>query len=438
MLAYPSLFETAWRALAGGPPPPRAVEVSGATGLDGPLAVGDLAVGAVLAQLVAARDLAGRPDPVALDARHVGFAFRSERYVRRGGRPAGAGFAPLSRFWRTRDGWLRLHANYPHHRRAALAVLGEDDPGATAATMDAEPLETAIVEAGGVAAAVRTPRSWADSPQGRALAALPLLSLDRIADGPARDTALQGVRVLDLTRVIAGPVATRTLASHGADVLRIDSPRLPEDPGALLDTGPGKRHAVLDFASVSGRATLEELLGTADVVVQGYRPGALDAYGLSPTALAERHPHLVVVRLSAWGPTGPWRQRRGFDSLVQAATGIAVTYATREGPGALPAQALDHATGHLAAAAALRGLARRRDEGGVWHAELSLAQTAHWLLATRGGHESRDDGEGDPTPYLVELPSPGGPVTAVAPPGSPVWARGPVPAGHDEPRWETR
>jgi crotonobetainyl-CoA:carnitine CoA-transferase CaiB-like acyl-CoA transferase len=240
-------------------------------------------------------------------------------------------------------------------------------------------------------------------------------------DGPVRRPELRGLRVLDLTRVIAGPVATRTLASHGADVLRIDGPRLPEDPDALLDTGSGKRHVTVDFASLGGRRTVDALLSGADVVVQGYRPGALDAFGLAPEALAERYPHLVVVRLSAWGVTGPWRGRRGFDSLVQAASGIALRSGSADAPGVLPAQALDHATGHLAAAVVLGALARQREEGGGWHGELSLAQTAHWLLDAPA-EPAEDDGEPDATPYLQELPSARGTVGVVAPPGSPPWS----------------
>jgi crotonobetainyl-CoA:carnitine CoA-transferase CaiB-like acyl-CoA transferase len=229
-----------------------------------------------------------------------------------------------------------------------------------------------------------------------------------------------GLRVLDLTRVIAGPVATRTLASHGADVLRIDGPRFPDDRDGLLDTGSGKRHVTVDLASAEGRRTVEDLLGGADVVVQGYRPGALDAFGLDPSTLAERHPHLVVVRLSAWGVTGPWRHRRGFDSLVQAATGIAVASGTRSEPGALPAQALDHATGHLAAAVVLGALRRRRTEGGGWFGELSLARTAQWLLRAGPGTEEVTDPP-DPSPYLLDLPSERGRVTVIGPPGSPPW-----------------
>jgi hypothetical protein len=398
---------------------PATVQVLGETGLGGPFPVSGLALGSVAAQLLAANELTGACGGVHLDARHVGVAFRSERFVRLEGRSVGLGFAPLSRFWRTADGWLRLHGNYPHHRDAVLGVLGEDVERA-AATWRAEDLEAAVVDAGGAAAAVRTPEQWRAHPQGIAAAELPLLSLRRSVDGPLRRRELRGLRVLDLTRVIAGPVATRTLASHGADVLRIDGPRIPEDPDALLDTGSGKRHVTMDFTTPGGRRTVDALLSGADVVVQGYRPGALDAFGLAPEALAERHPHLVVVRLSAWGSTGPWRGRRGFDSLVQAATGIALRAGSAQAPGTLPVQALDHATGHLAAAVVLGALARQREEGGGWYGELSLAQTAHWLLAAPA--EPRDDGvEVDATPYLQELPSARGTVGVVAPPGSPPW-----------------
>ncbi|MGY1622457.1 CoA transferase [Geodermatophilus sp. SYSU D00965] len=411
-----ALLAHAWPLLAGVPAPE--VAATGATGLDGPLPVPDLAVGAVAAQLLAAR-LLTPGDPVRVDAAHVGLAFRSERYAAVDGRPVGPGFHPLSRFWPTADGWLRLHANYPHHRAAALRVLGED-AGSAARGWAAEELESAVVAAGGAAAAVRTAAAWAGSPQGRAVAAAPLVALRRTADGPVRAAPASGLRVLDLTRVIAGPVATRTLASHGADVLRVDSPRLPDDPGSLVDTGPGKRHALLDLAAAADRRTVEELLATADVVVQGYRPGALARFGLDPAALAERHPHLVVVSLSAWGTEGPWAQRRGFDSLVQAATGIALECGSPEAPGVLPAQALDHATGHLAAATVLAAVARRRDEGGGWHGELSLARTAHELLALP--RRAPEDGEpADPARYLLSLPSPEGTVTVVAPPGSPPW-----------------
>jgi hypothetical protein len=413
------------------------LDIHGWTGLSSPLPVPELAVGAVAAQLLAARELSGGPTgPLTLDAGHVGLAFRSERFARLDGHPAASGFAPLSRFWRTADGWLRLHGNYPHHRAAALRVLG-DDVATAAAQWRAEDLETAVVAAGGAAAAVRTVQQWREHPQGEAVSGLPLMTLRRVTDGPTRGVPLDGLRVLDLTRVIAGPVATRTLASHGADVLRIDGPRLPDDPGALIDTGVGKRHVVLDLAGAADRRTVEDLLGQADVVVQGYRPGALDAFGLAPAALAERHPHLVTVRLSAWGTAGPWRERRGFDSLVQAATGIADLCGGPEGPGVLPAQALDHGAGHLAAALVLGALTRQRGEGGGWFGELSLAQTARWLLDASSG-EPEPPVDVHPGPYELSLPTPRGRATVIAPPGSPAWASAAVLPPDSEPVWCAR
>ncbi|NYJ08406.1 CoA transferase [Petropleomorpha daqingensis] len=436
-MAAGGFLGTAWTALGGPALPAGALRVLGRTGLESPLAVEELALGAVAAQLLAARELARQPLAVELDAVGVGFSFRSERYARQGGTAAGAGFAPLSRFWRTADGWIRLHGNYPHHRAAIERVLGPGGPAAAIGRWCGEELEAAVVEQGGAAAVVRTTEEWAAHPQGQAVAGLPLLRLTRVADGPPRDVPLAGLRVLDLTRVIAGPVATRTLAAHGADVLRLDHPGLPDDPAGLLDTGPGKRSTSLDLRTPYGRTALEELLVGADVVVEGYRPGALDAFGLDPAALAERHPHLAVVRLRAWGERGPWACRRGFDSLVQAATGIADTLASEAGPGVLPAQALDHGTGHLAAAAAMRAVARRRDEGGVWCAELSLAQLAHWLLAAGPRRETADE-DSEVAPYLVELPAEGGPVSLVRPPGSPPWRTGPPLPGAHAPEWLPR
>jgi len=428
----------AWEALGGDPGLTSLVTARGETGLDSRLAVGELALGAVGAQRLAAEELrkgANPRQPIIVDARHVGLAFRSERFCRLDGEPTGAGFAPLSRFVETADGWVRLHGNYPHHERALHHVLGPD-PVAAAAGMTSAEVEDAVVGAGGVAAAVRTEHEWAASGAGSAVRALPVLRLARVGDGPLRVPRLDGLRVLDLTRVIAGPVGTRTLASYGADVLRLDSPLLPEDAATLLDTGPGKRHAQLDLASADGRERFEDLLDGADVLVQGYRPGALDRFGLSPAVLAERRPGLVVVSLSAWGTDGPWAGRRGFDSIVQAATGIADATRADDGtPGVLPAQALDHAAGHLVAAAVMRAVTETGRAGGTWHADLSLAQLATWLLAAPRSSDPGPPVAPEPGPYLVDLPSPSGTVTLVRPPGSPVWRHGPVPSGYDESAW---
>jgi hypothetical protein len=240
--------------------------------------------------------------------------------------------------------------------------------------------------------------------------------------GKLRDPALPmaGLRVLDLTRVIAGPVATRTLALLGADVLRVDDPGLAELASQHLDNGMGKRSTLLDLREPADRAVFDRLLETADAVVTGYRRGALDAFGLAADTLAARRPGLVIATLDAWGPTGPWRGLRGFDSIVQAATGISrLTSVDGTGPGALPAQALDHASGYLLAAGVLIALNRQVERGGTWHVHAHLARTAHALLELGddlGDDSGPGDGRPDARPYeqpdledcLHEQPTPGG------------------------------
>ena len=426
--------------------------------LGGPLDVDGLAADAVRSALDAAAELAearglGRPE-VSLSAEHVAVSFVSERHARVRGELAGAGFAPLSRMVRCADGWARTHANYPHHEAALRRALGIGadvvELEAVAAEMRAAELETAIVEAAGCAAALRTEAEWRAHPAGAAVSngggratpepvvsavcrpqAEELQTRHRAVPGAAMEAATRerpaaGVRVLDLTRVIAGPVAGRTLAALGAEVLRIDPPGLPELPEAHLDTGPGKRTALLDLADAERR---EALLAGADVLLTGYRPGSLDRFGL------DRHPHLVRVSLSAWGTSGPWAGRRGFDSLVQVASGIAAACAASDGtPGVLPAQALDHATGHLMAAAALRGLAARERGEPVRAVRLSLARTAAELLA----RPRRDEPARRPDPDRFRVTF--GDVSLIAPPGAldgePLrWAHGPRPLGSDEPAW---
>jgi crotonobetainyl-CoA:carnitine CoA-transferase CaiB-like acyl-CoA transferase len=429
----PDLLPAVWADL-GGPP----AELARWT-LTGPpvtlrsrFPVTQAGAAAVGAALLAAT--LGSDRPVALDTRQLAVAVRSERYLRRDGEPAGNPWDPLSAFHRTADGWLRLHANYPWHRAAALRVLGSTEADAPAAVAErkAVELETALHEAGGVAAAVRTEAEW------RTAAGPPPAFVERRVLGSAAPRPRRPPRVLDLTRVIAGPVATRTLAAHGADVLRLDAPGMPEIPMQALDTLPGKRSALLDLGARPD--VLEELLAEADVVVTGYRPGALDRFGLAPEELADRHPGLVVVTLSAWGHRGPWAARRGFDSIVQAACGIA-TEESPDGdrPGALPAQLLDHATGYLAAAGAFLALAEQRRTGGSHHVRLTLAGTAAWLQGLpRGG--PADVPEVDPAPYLVELAAPAGRLTVAAPPGTVAgraltWPDPPPAFGAAEPTW---
>ncbi|MPY50033.1 CoA transferase [Streptomyces acidicola] len=403
--------EFVWEALGGDPALlPRVSEVVRDGALPARLPVRELARACVGACALAAAELGARRAGLAevprvrVDDGAVATAFVSERHLLVAGRQP-VTFAPLSRFWRTADGWVRTHANYPHHRARLLGALGlpGDASAETVASALAErsatDVEDTVYGAGGLAVALRTPEEWAGHEQGRAVAAGPLLHREVVGAGPVRRLTGEsgrpaaGVRVLDLTRVIAGPVATRTLGLLGADVLRVDSPGLPELPDQHADTGFGKRSTTLDLADRTDRRRFEELLARADVVVTGYRPGALDRFGLAPQALAERRPGLVVAQLSAWGAHGPWAGRRGFDSLVQAATGIAMTEGSPGQPGALPAQALDHGTGFLLAAAVLRSLTEQREEGGTRLVRFALARTAAWLMT---GSKGEGRGEGGP------------------------------------------
>jgi hypothetical protein len=255
---------------------------------------------------------------------------------------------------------------------------------------NADELETAVIAAGGCAAAMRPMSAWTAHQQGRAVATEPLVWCVRTASGatPAlsdRARPLAGLRVLDLTRVFAGPVCTRVLAGLGADVLRIDPPDWDE-PGVVPEMTLGKRCARLDARTPEGQTILQELLRHADILVHGYRPGALDSIGLSAVDRTRIRPGLVEVSLDAYGWTGPWAGRRGFDSLVQMSSGIADEGMRRFGntrPTPLPVQALDHAAGWIMAAAVLRGLVECR-AGHGWVARTSLARVAALLAPTAG------------------------------------------------------
>ncbi|MFF4762317.1 CoA transferase [Streptomyces sp. NPDC001292] len=452
----------AWSALGGDPALlSRVTTVQREGALPARLPVRDLARTCVCVCALAAAELGARRAGLAAvpavrgDDGAVATAFASERHLRVGGK-APVAFAPLSRFWRTADGWVRTHANYPHHRERLLRALDvQDDVDRVASVLagrSAREVEEAVYAAGGLAVALRTPEEWAAHEQGAAVAARPLVERERLDEAHARVLApvpsapllpAAGLRVLDLTRVLAGPVATRTLALLGADVLRLDAPDLPETTDLHTDTGFGKRSATLDLAA--DRAVFEELLAEADVVVTGYRPGALDRFGLSAEALAERRPGLVVARLSAWGGYGPWGGRRGFDSLVQVATGIAAIEGSPEQPGALPAQALDHGTGYLLAAAVLRALTEQTQEGGTRVVRLSLARTASWLTRTGAGpipaaNAVQGSAYDSPGPWLGETTSRIGrlrharsPVAFTDAPSG--WSRPPEPWGAAAPRW---
>jgi crotonobetainyl-CoA:carnitine CoA-transferase CaiB-like acyl-CoA transferase len=387
-----------WLSAGGNPAALTGVALSGSDPvLPSSFRVGTAAQASIAAAGLAAAEVwlrrTGRAQGVSVDMRQAAIEFRSERHVRLDGKPPGLAWDKIAGVYRTGDDRrVRLHTNFPHHRDGILRLLGCDyEREAVQAALlkwNAEPFETAAAEAGLVATLLRSPAEWAAHPQSLAVAALPPIEIEKIGEAPAGrlsgnpERPLSGVRVLDLTRVIAGPVCGRTLAAHGADVMRITGPHLPGLPNLDVDMGRGKLSAHLDLRSGEERERLRSLLRESHILVQGYRPGALASLGFSPQACADIRPGIVAVTLSAYGHEGPWAGRRGFDSLVQNACGI--NWAEAEALGAappkeLPAQALDHASGFLMAYGAMMALARKMQEGGSWLVRVSLAQTAHWL-----------------------------------------------------------
>src|ERR1700704_5295161 len=360
-----------WTSPGGDPSTLDAVKLTG----DEPQLPSSFRVAAAAQASIAAAGLAaaqiwklrsGHSQDVAVDMRHAVVECRSERYLRVDDKPPPPPWDAIAGIYKTRDQrYVRLHTNFPHHRAAVCKVLNckpeRDDVQAALMQWDAEAFETAAYAGGGVVAMMRSHQEWSDLPHAKALAELPLVSIEKIGEAapkpwPAGDRPLAGVRVLDLSRVIAGPVAGRTLAVHGADVLLISGPDLPFIPWLAIDNGRGKLTCFVELKSEQGRGVLRELLAQADIFSQGYRPCSIAALGFSPEDAAKISPGIIYVSLSAYGHAGSWAGRRGFDSLVQTATGFNHAEgraAGVDGPKELPAQMLDHATGYLMAFGAM-------------------------------------------------------------------------------------
>ncbi|MEM7222100.1 MAG: CoA transferase [Pseudomonadota bacterium] len=422
-------------------------------------AVGTAAQATIAAATLAAAEIwrlrSGERRGVSVDMNHAAAEFRSERYLRVDGEPPPSPWDPIAGAYLCADGWVRIHTNFPHHRDGILELLGcanEREAVAQAlAGWQASAFERVAAERGLIAAALRTPEAWRDHPQGRALACEPLVCLEKIGEAPPEPFApaarpLAGLRVLDLTRIIAGPVCGRALAAHGAEVLRVTGPDLPSIPALVMDTGRGKRGCHVDLKDPRGRETLRNLVTEADVLVQGYRPGALAAKGFAPERLAVFRPGIVSASLAAYGHGGPWAGRRGFDSIVQTACGLNHQEAAAsgvEGPKALPCQALDHASGYLLAFGTLAALRRRATEGGSWHVRVSLARTARWLEGLGrlpDGFDCPDPGQDQVAEFLEESQSGFGRLTAVRHAGrieghAPHWAAPAMPLGSDPAEW---
>ena len=352
-----------------------------------PFRISETAAASLAAVGLAASDLwelrTGRGQRIGVNARQATASLRSSKYMTMDGKPAGAERHSLMGVYPAKNGrWSYLHCNFPNHRDAALGVLGVEEEDGEAvrravAKWDALELEEAIIAANGAGGMVRSMEEWARHPQAAAVASLPLVEIDKIGDSPPEplpegNRPLSGIRVLDLTRVLAGPTCARTLAEHGADVMKITAPHLASIPAQEYDTGHGKLNARLDLRQESDLETMRELARQADVFSQGYRPGTLAKRGLSPQDLAELRPGIVYISLSAFGRLGPWASRRGFDTVVQTVSGIThrqgeLFPGAEPGPQFYPVSAIDYITGYLMAFGAMVALAQpesRREEVG--------------------------------------------------------------------------
>jgi crotonobetainyl-CoA:carnitine CoA-transferase CaiB-like acyl-CoA transferase len=390
---------------------------------------------------------------VKVDLRAAGASLRSAYYLRVDGKQPKGVWDPLSGYYPVKDGrWISIHCNFPNHRDAAMSVLGNpaDRAAAEAASRgwDGLALEEAIHAAKGCAGFARSAAEWARHPHAAAVAAQPLLTIEKIGESkpeplPDGMRPLAGVRVLDLTRVLAGPTCARTLAEHGADVLKITGAHLPDSGSSELDTGIGKLSAHLDLRTPEGTDTLRALLSEADVFSQSYRPGTLGARGFSPERAAELRPGIVYVTLSAWGTAGPWRDRRGFDSIVQTVSGMA--YAQGAGsdpfkPKLMPVSAIDYVSGYLMAFGAMVALARRVREGGSWLVRVSLARTGKWIVDRGTVADFSSVLNPEVKDLLIKTKSPVGEIEHLKSvlelsETPPYWERPPVPLGTHRAEW---
>jgi CoA-transferase family III len=401
----------------------------------------------------------GQDQKINVEMRHAVVECRSERYLRVEDQAPPPAWDAIAGVYKTRgQRFVRLHTNFPHHRDAVCRVLNckAERAEVQAALMqwDAEAFETAAYQAGGVVAMMRSHDEWSETPQAKALAALPVLTIEKIGDAapkpwPPGNRPLAGLRVLDLSRVIAGPVAGRTLAVHGADVLLVSGADLPAIPWLTIDTGRGKLTTFIDLKRGEGRRQLKELLREADIFSQGYRPQALADLGFSPEEAARINPGIIYVSLSAYGHVGPWASRRGFDSLVQTTTGFnhaEGVAAGIDGPKELPAQILDHATGYLMAFGAMMAKARQSREGGSWHVRVSLAQTGRWIWnfgRVANGLKTEDLKGEAIRPFVEQVPSGFGSLQAIRHTAQlsrtpAFWSRPAMPLGSHPPQWPAR
>jgi hypothetical protein len=423
---------------------------------------GEAAAAVLAANATAAADLwcarGGHSQDIEVDVRAAAASLVSFAYLRYQNASFERRGQATTALYRARDGrWIHLHGGFSS-REGTLALLKCDDDANAIATSvaewDAQALEDALAERGVCGAKLRSADEWRAHPQGIALARVPLVEIIRLGDarpepipGPRADEygarPLSGVRVLDLTRVLAGPTCARTLAEHGAEVLHVRSPKLPSIEPFVIDTNPGKRSCFLDLDREQDAEQLRALVRDAHVFSQGYRPGALARRGFAPEELAQMRPGIIAVSIDCYGHEGPFVGRPGWEQLAQTVTGMALEHAGDEHPALVPAAINDYTTGYLGALGVMRALARRTIEGGSWHVRVSLARTSMWIMSLpRTDPDARPGGfdAASIAPWIIEMDTAWGPLTRLGPIARmsetpPQWALPPAPLGSDPPSW---
>jgi len=423
---------------------------------------GEAAAAALAANATAAADLwcarGGRPQRIEVDVRAAAASLVSFAYLRYQDASFERRGQATTALYRARDGrWIHLHGGFSS-REGTLALLKcDDDANAIAnavASWDAQALEDTLAERGVCGAKLRSANEWRVHPQGIALARVPVVEILPLGDadrepvpGPRADEhgarPLSSVRVLDLTRVLAGPTCARTLAEHGADVLHVRSPKLPSIEPFVIDTNPGKRSCFLDLDRKEDVEQVRALVHDAHVFSQGYRPGALARRGFAPEELARMRPGIIVVSIDCYGHEGPFAGRPGWEQLAQTVSGMALEHAGDENPALVPTAINDYTTGYLGALGAMCALARRTVEGGSWHVRVSLARTAMWIMSLpRTAPDAKPGGfdAASIAAWIIEMNTAWGPLTRLGPIARmsetpPRWELPPAPLGSDPAEW---
>lgn len=450
-------LEQLWKLVPGPELEPESYQIGAFPNIESAFSLASLAALSVGASTVAASQLAQERGisenrgPNLIDVHHALAAWSG--HIKVDGEPIPK-WADLSGRYATADGrFVQLHCNFPHHAQGVADRLGvELDRSEFEAALkqrNALEIEGELIGDGMICAVYRSMDEWDAHPQADATKALPLIDIDQLGSGQPvqlgaiRDRPLDGVRVVDCTRVLAGPTCGQTLAAHGADVLRVGAAHLPSIESGVLSTGFGKRNAFVDLSTNEGASAFEALLADAHVFIDAYRPGALASRGFSAADVASIRPGIIVIELCAFDWFGPWAGRRGFDSIMQTTTGLAIAEAERVGapePVHLPVQALDYASGYLAAFAALRLLHQQQQSGGSWRARLSLLRTRNWLtslsqtLHPGDSSSSTSNASPDIDDYLIQTDSPFGLVESVGPVAG-RWDLPPSPLGSAEAKW---